>query len=321
MTGQTIVHYHIREKLGEGGMGVVYRAEDTKLLRTVAVKFLSSRAMTDPVAKARFLREAQAAGSIDHPNICTVHGIEECDGHLFLVMAYIDGPSLAERVRIGPLAPSAAVDIVIQVGDGLHAAHEKGIVHRDVKCANILLTSRGVPKINDFGLALFADRSRLTQPGTVMGTVTSMAPEQVLAKDVDRRADIWSLGVVLYETITGQPPFSRKDTQSSLRAILEEDPGPLRRIQPALPSDIDWILGKALAKKPEERYQHMDDLVVDLRTMRRRMPEAKSIPPRPPSKQQKTMADLPTETFVESPSGKPGGLKGLTTRLKSWFRG
>ena len=268
--GETISHYRVLEKLGEGGMGVVFKAEDTRLRRLVALKFLSGKTAPDAKATARLLREAQAGGSLDHPNICRVHGLEEHEGRVFIVMAFVEGESLDRRIRAG-LRLGEALDIGIQIGEGLKAAHERGIVHRDIKPANVLITQDGVATITDFGLALVRDRSRLTMPGTVMGTMTTMAPEQLRAEDADARTDVWALGVVLYEMCTGRLPFAHRDAVRLMRAILEEGPPSPTAIRPSLPSDLDEIVGKALAKAREDRYQRVDGLVADLRVLRRRL--------------------------------------------------
>jgi serine/threonine protein kinase len=276
--GATISHYRVLEKVGEGGMGTVWKAEDVHLQRTVALKFLHA---ADDVP--RLLREAQAAASLSHPNICTVyevdpergflamdHGLEEHEGRVFIVMAFVEGESLDRRIRAG-LRLGEALDIGIQMGEGLKAAHERGIVHRDVKSANVLVTAEGVATITDFGLALVRDRSRLTMPGTVMGTMTTMAPEQLRAEDADARTDVWALGVVLYEMCTGRLPFAHKDVVGLTRAIFEENAPRPTLICPSLPADLDEVVGKALAKAREDRYQHVDDLVADLRALRRRL--------------------------------------------------
>ena len=288
--GDAIGHYRVLEKLGEGGMGVVYKAEDARLRRLVALKFLSDRTAADAKATARLLREAQAGGGLDHPNVCRVHGLEEHEGRAFIVMAFVEGESLARRIRSG-LKLGEALDIAIQVGDGLQAAHERGIVHRDVKPANILVTPEGTAKVTDFGLALVRDRSRLTVPGTVMGTMTTMAPEQLRAEDADARTDVWALGVVLYEMCTGRLPFVRTDAVKLTKAILEEDPPRPSAAHPALPAEIDAILAKTLAKAREDRYQHVDSLVADLRTLRRRL-----------TAEQEALACVP-EIDPEAPTG------------------
>ena len=209
MTGRTISHYTIGEKLGAGGMGVVYRAIDTKLERTVALKFLSTQALEDEQAKARFIREAKAAAALDHPNICTIYEIDEVDGETFLAMAYIEGQTVKEKIAERPVKFEEALDIAIQTAQGLPAAHEKSIVHSDIKSSNLMLTRQGRVMVMDFGLAQLAESSRLTKTETMLGTPAYMSPEQAERRPVDRRADIWSLGVVLYEMVSGQLPWCR----------------------------------------------------------------------------------------------------------------
>jgi serine/threonine protein kinase len=271
MTGRTISHYRIVEKLGEGGMGVVYKAEDTKLLRPVALKFLSASMLGSESDKQRFLREAQASAMLDHPNIAAVHEIDEVDGQTFIAMTYVDGPSLAARMAERALNVDEALDVGIQIAQGLGEAHGKGIVHRDIKGANILLTARGQAKITDFGLAYLAGRSRLTKSGTTLGTPAYMSPELALGNTTDRRSDIWSLGVVLYEMLTGRLPFDGQVEQVMVYSIINEDPQPLSALRRGLPADLGRIVLKALAKRPEERYQHTDDLAVDLRRVRKQL--------------------------------------------------
>src|SRR6267143_3274337 len=204
-TGQTIFHYKILEKLGEGGMGVVYKAEDTKLKRTVALKFLPQRLSASEQDKSRFIQEAQAASALNHPNVCTIHDIQEHDGQMFIVMEFVDGQTLEEKK--GTISLKQAIDIGIQIADGLAAAHEKGIVHRDIKPENIMIRKDGIAQIMDFGLAKLRGVSRLTQEGSTVGTAGYMSPEQVQGQDADHRSDIFSFGVLLYELLTGQPPF------------------------------------------------------------------------------------------------------------------
>jgi serine/threonine protein kinase len=277
VTGQTLNHYEVGEKLGEGGMGVVYKAWDTRLRRHVALKFLRPDAVGSSEARARFLREAQAAAALDHPNICHVHDIEEAGGQTFMVMAFCEGVALSRLLAARPMSVTQAVEIAIQVGDGLRAAHIKGIVHRDVKAANILVTPEGAAKLTDFGLALLTDRSRITRAGTLLGTLSYMSPEQALGKTVDRRADIWSLGIVLYEMLSGKRPFDRSPGHQSLAAIVKEEL-PALSLKPPAPAELDRVLRKALAKKLDERYQYMDDFVVDLHALRRSLP---ALPPAP----------------------------------------
>jgi serine/threonine protein kinase len=276
MIGRTISRYRIVEKLGEGGMGVVYKAEDTKLLRTVALKFLSQQAADGDAEGRRFLREAQAAGILDHPNIATVYEIEESEGQTFIVMAYVDGPSLAARIADRPFEIAEALDIAIQISLGLQEAHEKGIVHRDIKSQNILLTGKGQVKITDFGLAYLAGRSKITRSGTTLGTPAYMSPEQAQGQSADRRSDIWSLGIVLYEMLTGRLPFDGDYEQVIVYSLINEDPEPVSALCKGVPAELDRIITKVLAKRPEERYQHVDDLAVDLRRLRKQFPASES---------------------------------------------
>ena len=269
MIGKTISHYKILEELGRGGMGVVYKAEDVKLKRIVALKFLSSQAVGGAEEKTRFFHEAQAAAILDDSNICAVHEIEEWEGQLFIVMAYVEGQSLKEKIAAGPLKIEEAVDIAIQIAQGLQAAHEKGIVHRDVKPANILLTSKGQVRITDFGLAKISGRTKVTTTGTTLGTVAYMSPEQARGETVDHRSDIWSLGVVLYEMVTGQLPFKGEYEQAVFYSIMNEQPEPPTALRSGVPMELERIILKMLAKNPDERYQHMDELKTDLRIVQR----------------------------------------------------
>ena len=264
MVGRTISHYRITEKLGEGGMGVVYKAEDTKLERPVALKFLAAHALEDPENKARFLREAKAAARLDHPNICPVHEIDEVDGQIFLAMAYLEGRTVKDKIAERPLKLDEALEIAIQIAQGLKAAHEKEIVHRDIKPANLMLTSQGQVKIMDFGLAQLAEASKLTKTRTLLGTPAYMSPEQARRKPTDRRTDVWSLGVVIYEMVTGRLPFEGERQEAVLYAIEREEHEPVTALRSGLPTELDRILEKALAKSPSERYQHVDDLQIDL---------------------------------------------------------
>ncbi len=215
LVGQTISHYKILEKLGEGGMGVVHKAQDTRLERTVALKFLAAHLLGDDEAKARFLREAKAAAGLDHPNVCTVYEVGEADGKTFLAMALIEGESLEARIAKGPLPLQDALDISRQVADGLEAAHEKGVTHRDIKPANVMVDSKGRATIMDFGLARLAEASRLTKADQTLGTMPYMSPEQLQGAETDHRTDIWALGCVLYEMVSGARPF-RGEYQQAL---------------------------------------------------------------------------------------------------------
>ena len=276
MIGQTISHYKITEKLGEGGMGVVYKAEDTRLKRMVALKFLSANAFGDEDQKARFLREAQSAALLDHPNIAAVHDIGEENGQIFMAIAFVDGPELAAKIKERPLKLDEALDIAIQICEGLQEAHENGVTHRDIKPTNIMLTQKGRVKITDFGLAHLAGRTKLTKSGTSLGTPAYMSPEQALGEATDRRGDIWGVGVVLYEMIAGKIPFDHEHEQAIVYSIINEDPEPLTAVRTGLPMELDRVAGKALAKKPDERYQHVDELLVDLRRLSKQISSPKS---------------------------------------------
>ncbi len=268
MIGRTIAHYKILEKLGEGGMGVVYKAEDTKLRRSVALKFLPRHALDSEEYRARFLLEAQAAAALDHPNICTVFGIDEVDGQLFIAMAYVDGESLKAKIKSGKLTLVEAVQLAIHAARGLAEAHEKGIVHRDVKSANILVTAKGQAKITDFGLALLLERTQITKVGATMGTVAYMSPEQARGERVDHRSDIWSLGVVLYEMATGQLPFRGDREPAVVHSILHSEPATTTSAGAKMTRDLDRILRRALAKSPADRYARVEEMLEELETLR-----------------------------------------------------
>jgi len=265
MIGKTVSHYRIIEKIGEGGMGVVYRAEDLKLHREVALKFLPPDLTRDPEAKERFLREARAASSLEHSGICNIHQIDETDdGQLFICMACYDGETLKQRIERGPLPPEEAADLAAQVARGLAAAHERGVVHRDIKPANILITGEGQAKILDFGLAKLAGQTELTRPGVTLGTAAYMSPEQVGGRDVDRRTDIWSLGAILYEMITGRRPFEGGNAQAVMRAILDNEPEPPSGAEAGAAERLARIAAKALSKNPDDRYESADAFAADL---------------------------------------------------------
>jgi serine/threonine protein kinase len=271
MVGQTISHYKITEKLGQGGMGVVYKAEDTKLHRSVALKFLAPPLLRDPEARKRFEREAAAAASLDHPNICTVYEIDEVDGQTFIAMAFVEGQTVKEKLRQRPFKLDEALDIAIQAAQGLQAAHEKGIVHRDIKSANLMLNTQGQVKIMDFGLAQLADHSRLTRTATSPGTPAYMSPEQAECRPTDRRTDLWSLGVVLYEMVTGRLPFEGERQQAVLHAIVNTEPEPITALRFGVPLELDWIAGKCLTKDADRRYQTAVELSVDLENLQEKV--------------------------------------------------
>lgn len=270
MIGKTISHYKILEKLGGGGMGVVYKAQDLKLDRAVALKFLPPELVFDPEAKERFIHEAKAASALDHNNICTVHEIAESDdGQIFIVMAHYEGETLKSRIGKGPLKIEEATDLAIQIAQGLSEAHAHGIVHRDVKPANVLITKSGVVKIVDFGLAKLSSSTKLTKKGSTLGTVAYMSPEQLQDSDVDARADIFSFGVVLYEMLTGKTPFRGDHEAALMYSIIAEEPEPLQHYIADVPSELIHILSRALEKSPADRYKTMDDLLIDLRRLRK----------------------------------------------------
>ncbi|MBN1274221.1 MAG: protein kinase [Candidatus Aminicenantes bacterium] len=259
--------YTIIEELGRGGMGVVYKAEDTKLKRLVALKFLPQGLTHVPEIKSRFIREAQAAAALDHPNICTVHEFDETEETAFISMAYIEGQSLKKKIESGPLDMEETLNIATQVAEGLQEAHKKGIVHRDIKSGNIMVTDRGQAKIMDFGLARTAEQTLLTKEGSTMGTIAYMSPEQAKGEPVDQRTDIWSFGVVLYEMLTGQIPFKGDHDQAMVYSIRKDKPEPVTDARPEVPKSIEQVIDKALEKNPDKRYQQIDDLLDDLKSI------------------------------------------------------
>jgi tetratricopeptide (TPR) repeat protein len=265
LIGQTISHYKIVEKLGEGGMGVVYKATDTTLNRDVAIKLLPPQLKSDTQARKRFIHEARAASALNHANIAVVHEIGETpEGQVFIVMACYEGQTLKDKLADGALPLDEAIKIVCQVASGLAAAHEKGILHRDVKPANILFGSDGHAKLADFGLAKLAGQTRMTKTGTTVGTVAYMSPEQARGDDVDHRSDIHSLAVVLYELVTGRVPFEGDNDMAILYQVANADPAPASTYRSDLPPGIDTILTKALAKDPDDRYASADEFLKDL---------------------------------------------------------
>jgi serine/threonine protein kinase/predicted Zn-dependent protease len=268
MIGRTISHYKIIEKIGSGGMGTVYKVRDTKLDRFVALKFLPLHLSQNEEGKKRFIQEAKAASALDHPNICTIYEIDKTEnGQMFIAMACYDGEVLRAKIERGPLPLEQALDIAIQIVQGLAKAHAKGIIHRDIKPANILVTDDGIVKIIDFGLAKLAGRTMLTKEGTTMGTVAYMSPEQTKGAEVDHRTDIWSLGAVLYEIITGKQPFAGDYEQAVFYSIMNEDPEPITVLRTGMSMELERIVTKCLDKETNNRYQHADELIVDLRQL------------------------------------------------------
>ncbi len=275
MIGTTISHYKILEKLGEGGMGVVYKAQDTKLDRVVALKFLPHHLAASEQDKARFIQEAKSAATLNHPNICTIHDIQEHDlpasgvqagRQMFIVMEYIDGRGLKDLIGAGQIPSNQLLSIATQIAEGLRAAHNKGIVHRDVKSSNIIITEECKAKIMDFGLAKVHGSVQVTKVGATVGTAVYMSPEQARGEEVDHRADIWSFGVVLYEMISGQLPFRGTYEQAVFYSILNEPPRPLPHVHEGGPPDWQKIVNKCLEKDPANRYQSLTELLADLTT-------------------------------------------------------
>jgi tRNA A-37 threonylcarbamoyl transferase component Bud32 len=283
MVGQTLAHYVIEAKLGQGGMGVVYRARDTRLGRPVALKVLAREVMGDPERRRRFVREAQAAAAVTHPAIAQIYAVDEADGITFIAMELVEGRTVRQLIAAGEMDVLKAMDVAIQVGGGLAKAHDAGIVHRDIKSDNVMVTPDGQAKLLDFGLAKLLDpqdsgdgsemltrgaSSAATQAGMVLGTLAYMSPEQARGKGVDQRSDIFSLGVMLYEMATGQLPFAGDSALDTMHAIAFEEARPVTQIRPGLPPDLQRIVSRCLRKQPEDLYQATREVIEDLSRLR-----------------------------------------------------
>ncbi len=262
--GQLVSRYRLSEKLGEGGMGAVYLAEDMRLGRPVALKFIGEALLKEKSSRNRLVREAKAAAAIDHPNVASVYEIDEVEGQPFIAMAYVKGQSLEDRIAEGPLEIRDALNITCQLADGLQAAHQQGIVHRDLKPANVILEEGGRVRIIDFGLAQLSDVSRLTQTSSPLGTANYVSPEQMNGEVVDQRTDIWSLGVILYELTTGRKPFQAEHREAVYYALAHKTPEPMSRWRAGIPEELERIVFKCLEKQPAHRYPDAAALKADL---------------------------------------------------------
>lgn len=268
MIRKMIKQYKILEEIGSGGMSVVYRAEDTVLERIVALKVLSKKLKKDSKTSLRFLREAQAVARLEHPNVCILYEIGDEKGQYFISMAYVDGQSLREKLKEGPLAIDETIDIALQIADALNAAHKKYIIHRDIKPANIMINTEGVVKILDFGLAKLIGKRQITRPGEFLGTIVYISPEQAIGKTVDYRTDIWSLGAVMYRMLTGERPFKGRSVDKMFRALLKDTPERIRNLREDVPESLEDCVHKMMEKGRQFRQRDMAEVIEDLKSVK-----------------------------------------------------
>jgi serine/threonine protein kinase len=337
MIGKTIAHFRILEKLGEGGMGVVYKAEDTKLDRVVALKFLPEQATATEEERARFIQEAKSAATLNHPNVCTIHGIDEYEEpasgdappvkHHFIQMECVDGVTLRGKIPENGLKLQDAVDYAIQIAEALQEAHSKGIVHRDVKAENVMLNEKNQIKVMDFGLAKLRGSSRLTKTSSTIGTLSYMSPEQIQGEQADARSDIFSFGVVLYEMLTGKLPFRGEHEAAMVYSIVNEDPQPIEQFRTDIHSAIVHLINRSLEKDPDDRYQNMNEIVGELRRAKRQSARvSRKVPLEKPADVPISSAEIPASP-APSASGnrKPAMLIGVAiaavaiVSLAVWF--
>ena len=322
LTGTIVSHYEVQELLGAGGMGIVYKARDTVLDRVVALKFLPARLTGSDAAKRRFIEEARTASALDHAHVCTIHEIgETASGQVFMVLAYVPGETLKERIARGPLPVADTLDIAIQITEGLMEAHEHGIAHRDVKPGNVLITAEDKVKIVDFGLASLVGLPPENTPGVFMGTLLYMSPEQLRNEPIDHRSDLWSLGVTMYEMLAGRPPFGTSEEQPVVHAIHYEEPQPLGEYRPDVPAELEAIVARCLHKDRAGRYRLAVELYRELVRCRRNLVRASTAALRPVSSTSleppvgAASPASPTASAARSP-----GAEGLTPFLR-WAEG